>query len=97
MAPGRAVEGLGVSGFRFHHRGYYQGRARHAILHSKVLTLQGTSLIRNSAPSQDHHRALGISLLKGPRRALFLRHKVASSSSLLLSSLELSDSTIYEP
>ena len=30
---------------------------------------RGTSLIRNSPPPQDDHRALGIVLLKGPRGA----------------------------
>ena len=37
---------------------------------------RGTSLIRNSTPPQDHHRALGIVLLKGPRDALFLMSEV---------------------
>ena len=32
----------------------------------------GTSLIRNNPHLEDHHRALGIFLLKGPRGALFL-------------------------
>jgi len=36
----------------------------------------GTSLIRNSPPPQDHHRALGIFLLQGPRGALFLMNEV---------------------
>jgi hypothetical protein len=37
----------------------------------------GTSLIRTSPPPpQDHHRTLGIVLLKGPRRGLFLVSEV---------------------
>ena len=33
---------------------------------------RGTSLIGNSPPSQDNHRALDMSLLQGPREGLFL-------------------------
>ena len=33
---------------------------------------RGSSLIRNSSPPKDHHRALGIVLLQGPRETLFL-------------------------
>jgi hypothetical protein len=35
------------------------------------LGYRSTSLIRNSAPPQDHHRALGIVLLQGRRGAMF--------------------------
>ena len=41
-----------------------------ALLLGKCVMSQkyrGTSLIRNSAPPWDHHRALGIVLLEGPR------------------------------
>jgi len=41
-----------------------------------------TSLIRNCPPPQDHHRALGIILLKGPRGALFLMSEVPVLSSV---------------
>ena len=37
---------------------------------------RGTSLIRNSTPPLDHHRALGIVLLQGARGALFLMSEV---------------------
>ena len=37
---------------------------------------RGTSLVRNSPPPQDRHRALGIVLLYGPRGALFLMSEV---------------------
>ena len=37
---------------------------------------RGTSLIRNSTPPQDHHRALGIVLLWGPRGRHFLMSKI---------------------
>ena len=33
---------------------------------------RGTLLIRNSPPPKDHHRTLGIVLLYGPRRGVFL-------------------------
>ena len=36
----------------------------------------GTLRIRNSPPPQDHHRALGIALLLGPRSALVLMSEV---------------------
>ena len=39
-------------------------------------TYRGTLLIRNSTPPKDHHRALGIVLLQGPRGALFLMSEV---------------------
>ena len=35
-----------------------------------------TSLIINSAPPYDHHRALGIVLLQGPKEELFLMSEV---------------------
>jgi hypothetical protein len=35
-----------------------------------------TSLMRNSTPFQDHHKALGIVLLQGPRRKRFLMSEV---------------------
>ena len=37
---------------------------------------RGASLIRNCPPPPDHHRALGIVLLKGPRGVLFLMSEV---------------------
>ena len=37
---------------------------------------RGTSLIRNRPPPYDHHRALGMVLLQGPRGALFLMSEV---------------------
>ena len=40
------------------------------------LTYRGTSLIRNTCPPLDHHRALGIGLLQGPREGLFLKSEV---------------------
>ena len=40
---------------------------------------RGISLIINSPPPQDHHRALGIVLQQGPRRGLLLMHLEASS------------------
>jgi len=36
----------------------------------------GTSFIRNGTPPQDHHKALGIDLLQGPREALLLMSEV---------------------
>ena len=39
---------------------------------AEVGVYRGTSFISNSNPSQGHRRALGIVLLKGSRRALFL-------------------------
>ena len=36
----------------------------------------GTLLIRKCPPPQDHHRALGISLLQGPRGMRFLMREV---------------------
>ena len=36
----------------------------------------GTLLMRNCAPPLDHHRALGIGLLQGPRRKHFLMSEV---------------------
>ena len=38
-----------------------------AALERAYRTYRGTSLIRNSPPPPDHHRALGIVLLYGPR------------------------------
>ena len=40
------------------------------------IAYRGTSRIRNSLPSQDHHRALGLVLLKSPRGALSLMSEV---------------------
>ena len=37
---------------------------------------RGISLIRNSPPPEDHHRTLGIVLLKGPMRGVFLMGEV---------------------
>ena len=37
---------------------------------------RGTSLIRNSLPPWDHHRATCVVLLQGPRGALFLMREV---------------------
>ena len=37
---------------------------------------RGTSLIRNSNPLWDHHRALGVGLLQGPRGGRFLMSEV---------------------
>ena len=37
---------------------------------------RGTSLIRNRRPPQDHHRILGIVLLHGPGRGVFLMSEV---------------------
>ena len=37
---------------------------------------RGTSLTRNYPPPQGHHRALGIVLLLGPRRRVFLMSEV---------------------
>ena len=36
----------------------------------------GTSLTRKRTPPYEHHRALGMVLLKGPRGALFLMSEV---------------------
>ena len=36
----------------------------------------GTSLMRKNPPPEDSHGALGISLLQGPRSALFLMSEV---------------------
>ena len=41
-----------------------------------VQSYRGTWLIRNGTPPQDHYKALGIVLLKGPREALFLMSEV---------------------
>ena len=45
-------------------------------LYMSVVHHRGTSLIRNSSPPQDHHRALGIFLVQGPRGALSRMSKV---------------------
>ena len=37
---------------------------------------RGTSPIRNRAPPSDHPRPLGIVILQGPRKALFLMSEV---------------------
>ena len=37
---------------------------------------RGTLLTRNAHPPQDHDRALGIVLLPGPRRGVFLMSEV---------------------
>ena len=43
---------------------------------SAVVVRRGNSLIRNRHPPKDLHRALGIGLLYGPRKGLFLMSKV---------------------
>ena len=52
----------------------YRGVLRRARLESALYRV--TSPIRNSSPPSDHHRALGIVLLQGPRGALFLMSEV---------------------
>ena len=47
-----------------------------AVARCRVVDYRGTSPMRNSPPPEDHHRALGIFLLKGPRGALFLMSEV---------------------
>ena len=51
------------------------GRLR---FHARVTTMlyRDTSLIRNSPPPWDHHFALSIVLLQGPRGAVFLMSEV---------------------
>ena len=37
---------------------------------------RGTLLVRNNPPAKDHHMTLGIVLLKGPGRGVFLMSEV---------------------
>ena len=46
------------------------------VRHAFTSLYRVTSLIRNSPPSQGHHRALGTVLLQGPGGALFLMSEV---------------------
>jgi len=53
-----------------------RGSLSHTHAQPGEMRYRGTSLIRNSAPPQDHHRALGIVLLQGPRRRVFLMSEI---------------------